>query len=148
MEYIDSFILWLTNFLYLTWQQIGWIFSPDIFKLKPLLFVDIIILSFVIYWAYLLIRKTTVFKYLPAILIIVFAAGLGKILDLMAVNWIFSRLVLVIAVAIPVIFQSEIKEALGLMVSSEGKSEKEQQKKDVKGNQNTDNISVENNEKI
>jgi DNA integrity scanning protein DisA with diadenylate cyclase activity len=117
VEYIDQFTLWLANLLYKTWQQVGWIFTPDILKLKPLLFLDIIILSFVIYWAYLLIKKTSASKYLPAILAISFAAGLGRLLDLTAVNWVFSRLVIVIAVAIPIVFQSEIKEALGLMAS-------------------------------
>jgi diadenylate cyclase len=42
-------------------------------------------------------------------------AGLGEILDLNAVTWLFSKLFLVLIVAIPIIFQPEIRDALSLM---------------------------------
>jgi len=115
MDYLDKAASWLANSLYGLWGKVGWIFNPETLTTKPLLILDIILVSFVFYWLYLFLKKTSASRYLPGFLIFACFAGLGQLLDLNAVSWLFSKLVLVLAVSIPIIFQPEIREALSLI---------------------------------
>lgn len=115
MGYIDKIASSFANYLVAVWQQISWIFTTDTIKMKPLLFLDIILVAFVFYWIYIFLKKTTASRFLPGFLAFSVFAGLGYLFDLNAVAWLFSKMFLVIIVAIPIIFQPEIREALSLM---------------------------------
>lgn len=123
MGFIDNIASWLASNLYALWLQVGWIFSKETFRVKPLFIIDIIIVALVFYWIYLFLKKTSASRYLPAFLIFVFLAGMGYILDLNAVMWLFSRLFIVLIVALPIIFQPEIRDALNLLTKKREKDE-------------------------
>ena len=79
-------------------------------------------MAYVFYWLYLFLQRTTASRYLPGFLVFAVFAGLGQLLDLNAVSWLFSKLFLVLIVSIPIIFQPEIREALSLMSKKKSSS--------------------------
>jgi len=109
MEHVDKIASSLANILVDLWAHIGWIFKIENFQTRPLMILDIILVAVVFYWIYLFLKKTSASRYLPGFLFISFLAGLGLVFDLTVISWLFSKLFLVVVVAIPVIFQPEIR---------------------------------------
>jgi len=82
-------------------------------RLDALAVLDIAIIALVFYWALLLFRGTTAMALLrgAAILLIV-AFLLGRVLDLRVLNFVLRNSLTGIIIAIPIIFQPEIRRAL------------------------------------
>lgn len=81
---------------------VGWI----------LLITDITIVSYIFYKAILLVEGTRAVQLLKGLLILLVFASVSNLLGLTTINWLLSRLELAIAVALPVVFQPEIRRAL------------------------------------
>lgn len=81
---------------------VGWI----------LLITDIAIVSYIFYKAILLVEGTRAVQLLKGLLILLVFASVSNLLGLTTINWLLSRLELAIAVALPVVFQPEIRRAL------------------------------------
>jgi len=77
-----------------------------------LVLTDIAIVSYIFYKGILLIEGTRAVQLLKGLLILMLFASVSNLLGLTTINWLLSRLELVIAVALPIIFQPEIRRAL------------------------------------
>jgi diadenylate cyclase len=75
--------------------------------------VDIVIVSLAIYWLLLLIQDTTAMTVLRgAVVLLIGAFVLSRVLDLRMLNWILRNSLTGLVIAVLVIFQPEIRRAL------------------------------------
>jgi diadenylate cyclase len=79
---------------------------------RPTAILDIIIVAMIFYWLYLLIRQTRAIRILYGIVFLFILWLLGRALDLTTLNYLLSYAVTAIIVAIPVVFQPELRAAL------------------------------------
>ncbi len=77
-----------------------------------LMFVEIGIIAFVIYRLLLLIRGTRAEQLLKGLVLLVAVAFLAERLQLTTINWLLDQVGLMIVVALPVVFQPELRRAL------------------------------------
>lgn len=90
-------------------EQVVWTFTT--LQLRDL--VDIIIVAFLLFGASFLFRGTQAVTLLRGMLILVVGLVLvAGVLQLQALSWILRNALTVLAVAIPVIFQPELRRAL------------------------------------
>ncbi len=74
--------------------------------------VDIIIVSILSYYAFSLIKGTKATRIFYGILILAVILVIGRILKLETLNWVLSHLTTLVLVAIPVVFQPELRRGL------------------------------------
>lgn len=76
------------------------------------LILDIFIVAFILYYALIFIRGTKASKIVYGIAILLTVAFLGRVLNLVTLNWLLEHVTTIVAVAIPVVFQPELRRAL------------------------------------
>lgn len=96
------------GFLEALWSYLTQLNFGDILRL----IVDIAIVSYVIYRFLLLIRGTRAVQLLKGLGVLVVASVVAEKLQLTTITWILSQLRLMIVVALPVVFQPELRRAL------------------------------------
>lgn len=74
--------------------------------------IDILLTAILFYWLILLIRGSRATNIILGLVVLTFLFLLSRILNLLAVGWILDRLLTVILVAIPIIFQQELRRGL------------------------------------
>ncbi|HHU31936.1 MAG: diadenylate cyclase CdaA [Zhaonellaceae bacterium] len=74
--------------------------------------IDIIVVAFVIYRAMMLIKGTRAVQLLKGLAILVVASFFSKVLGLDTIQWILEQVRLAIVVALPIVFQPELRRAL------------------------------------
>jgi diadenylate cyclase len=75
--------------------------------------LDILIIAGLFYWLLLLLRRTTAMALLRGAAIILTAAVvLGRLFDLRVLNWLVRNSLTGLLIAVPIIFQPEIRRAL------------------------------------
>ncbi len=74
--------------------------------------LDIAIVSYVFYRVILLIRGTRAVQLLKGVIFLLIATGLSGVLHLEALNWLLNRVLEIGLLAIPVVFQPELRRAL------------------------------------
>lgn len=74
--------------------------------------VDIAIVAYVLYRFFMLIRGTRAIQLLKGIAILLLATTISQFLRLYTVTWILSNARLMLAVAVPVVFQPELRRFL------------------------------------
>ncbi len=74
--------------------------------------VDIILVAFILYYIYKLIRDTRALSLLKGLIIMGAVALVSRLLDLHVVNWLLQQSLTVIMFALPVVFQPELRRAL------------------------------------
>jgi len=74
--------------------------------------IDILIVSILIYYAFVLIKGTRATKILYGIIFLAGILVIGRILKLQTLNWVLTHLTTLIIVAIPVVFQPELRRGL------------------------------------
>lgn len=82
-------------------------------EIGPASLLDILIIAAIIYWLLLLLRGTTAMTLLRGVAVV--AVGvllLSRVLDLTVVNWLVGNAVTGLIIAIPIVFQPEIRRAL------------------------------------
>jgi len=79
---------------------------------SPLLIVDILIVAIFFYWIYVFLKETRAMRILYGLFFLLILMALGKLLDLVLLNWILKSLMTVIVIAIPIVFQPELRAAL------------------------------------
>lgn len=90
-------------------QQALWLIS----KLTPLAVLDILLVSLIIYGLLMLIKGTQADQLVRGILILLLASGfVGYFFNLTIFNWLLQNTIPVLLIAIPVIFQPELRRAL------------------------------------
>lgn len=74
--------------------------------------MDILVVSFIFYKGYMLIKETRAEQLLKGILLIVILIPISEILNLTMLNWILQRTITIGVLSIIIIFQPEIRRAL------------------------------------
>lgn len=74
--------------------------------------IDILVVSYIFYKAYMLIRETRGFQLLKGILLILLLIPVSSFLHLTMLNWILQRTITIGVLSIIIIFQPEIRRAL------------------------------------
>ncbi|WP_227764523.1 diadenylate cyclase CdaA [Zhaonella formicivorans] len=74
--------------------------------------IDIVIVAFVIYRFMMLIKGTRAVQLLKGLAVLVVASFLSKMLGLQTIQWILEQVRLAIVVALPIVFQPELRRAL------------------------------------
>ncbi len=80
--------------------------------LNPLFFIDIIIVAILFYWAYIFLKETRAMRILYGFMFLVALLAIGAVLNLVLLNWILKNLMTMLVVAIPVVFQPELRSVL------------------------------------
>ena len=78
----------------------------------PFIILDILIVSIFIYYIILLVKETRAIRIVYGLGLLAIVYFIGAAFDLIAVNYIFRALATTLLIAIPVIFQPEIRSAL------------------------------------
>ena len=111
MEYINKalsdFIMFITQGAGAFWEnivllQFSW----------PQVIIDILLVSIVFYYIFLLLKGSRAIHILIGLSILAFVFLLSKALQLFATGWLLDRFLTLILVAIPVIFQPELRRGL------------------------------------
>jgi diadenylate cyclase len=74
--------------------------------------VDILLVAFVLYNLYSLIRYTRAMQLVKGLIALLMATLVSKWLGLHVINWLLQKAMTVIAVALPVVFQPELRRTL------------------------------------
>ncbi len=74
--------------------------------------VDLAIVSAIIYFALVLIKETRAQRMIYGLLLIVLLLFIGRVLNLTVLNWVLKNLITTILIAVPVIFQPELRAGL------------------------------------
>ena len=79
---------------------------------NPYILLDILTVALLFYWAYLFLKETRAMRIIYGIVILAVIFMLGRALQLSTLNFILKYIITVIVVAIPVVFQPELRSAL------------------------------------
>ncbi len=79
---------------------------------SPFAVVDIFIVALLFYWIYFFLRETRAMRILYGLVILGILLGLGRLLDLTLLNFVMRYLLASILVALPIVFQPELRAAL------------------------------------
>lgn len=74
--------------------------------------IDIVLVAFVLYKLYVMIRDTRALALLKGLIVLLFATLVSKWLGLNVINWLLQKTMTVVLVALPVVFQPELRRAL------------------------------------
>lgn len=105
---------WIADFILFVGQQTQG-FWENIFSLNisfVQVFIDIILVSILFYYIFVILKGSRAVNILAGLLVIGFVFTISKILQLAALGWLLDRFLTITLVAIPVIFQQELRMAL------------------------------------
>lgn len=105
MEFISGKILGVTD-------KANYFYDNLRINSSPLLILDILIVAVLFYWVYIFLKETRAMKILYGLIFLLMLMGLGKLLNLILLNWLLKSLMTMLIVAIPVVFQPELRNAL------------------------------------
>ncbi|MGL5511904.1 MAG: diadenylate cyclase CdaA [Sporomusa sp.] len=74
--------------------------------------LDIVIVAYCLYKIYMMISGTRAVALLKGLIVLLFATLVSKWLDLNVINWLLQKTMTVVLVALPVVFQPELRRAL------------------------------------
>ncbi|WP_371365921.1 Cyclic di-AMP synthase CdaA [Sporomusa rhizae] len=74
--------------------------------------VDILIVAYFLYKLYVMIRDTRAVALLKGLVVLLLATLVSKWLGLNVINWLLQKTMTVVLVALPVVFQPELRRAL------------------------------------
>ncbi len=75
--------------------------------------LDILIVAVIVYWILALIQGTTAVSLVRGMVTLILAAAvLGSVLDLVVLNWVLRNSIPALLVSIPILFQPELRRAL------------------------------------
>ncbi|OGD56425.1 TIGR00159 family protein [Candidatus Berkelbacteria bacterium RBG_13_40_8] len=82
------------------------------FHEHPFEILDVLLVAILIYWVYLLLKETRAMRILYGIAVLAIIMLLGRLLQLQTLNFILTYVLAGLVVAIPVVFQPELRAAL------------------------------------
>lgn len=94
------------------WPGFGDFISGLTLSFRASTVLDILIVAFLFYWLYLFLQETRALRILYGFLVLFFAMLLARIFDLALLNFILGFLTTALAIAIPIVFQPELRHAL------------------------------------
>jgi len=74
--------------------------------------IDILIVAFVIYRLMLLIKGTRAVQLIKGLVVLLIATALSSLFNLYTINWLLRQAMTALVVALPVVFQPELRRAL------------------------------------
>lgn len=80
--------------------------------ITPFMIIDILIVAVFIYWIYVFLKETRAMRILYGFLFLGLLAIVGHALNLILLNWILKYLMTMLVVAIPIVFQPELRAVL------------------------------------
>lgn len=93
---------WLPNLEYL----------KTVLQLNLSSVIDIIIVAIVMYKLMLLIKGTRAVQLLKGLAVLLIATALSSLFNLYTMNWLLRQAMTALVVALPVVFQPELRRAL------------------------------------
>ncbi len=78
----------------------------------PFAIIDILVVAVIFYWTYRYVRGTKAASIVWGMVLVGIIFAMGSILQLDALNWLLRILIPVLLVAIPVVFQPELRRGL------------------------------------
>jgi diadenylate cyclase len=81
-------------------------------SITPFVVIDVLIVAVFIYWIYIFLKETRAMRILYGFLFLGILAIVGNLLDLILLNWILKYLMSMLIVAIPIVFQPELRTVL------------------------------------
>jgi len=75
--------------------------------------IEVVIIAFVIYRLLLLIKDTSAINILQGVGVILVSLWICQLFNLDTLYWIFDKTIVMLLVAIPIVFQPELRKALG-----------------------------------
>jgi len=79
---------------------------------NPFFILDIILVAILIYWVYIFLRQTRAMRIIYGIVILLILFFVSQQLNLVALNFLLKGITPMLVVAIPVVFQPELRSAL------------------------------------
>ncbi|MBQ5652739.1 MAG: TIGR00159 family protein, partial [Peptococcaceae bacterium] len=80
--------------------------------LNPINILDIVIVAILIYKLITIVKGTRAVQLIKGILLLLVLSVLSSVLQLTTVNWILTQVQTMLLVAIPIVFQPELRRAL------------------------------------
>ena len=80
--------------------------------LNPINLLDILLVAFLLYKLMMLIKGTRAVQLIRGLLVLLMATAISDILGLKSINWILERAQTALFIAIPIVFQPELRRAL------------------------------------
>lgn len=74
--------------------------------------LDVLLVAVIFYWIFLVIRGTRAVPVILGIVVLAMFSLVASSLELVALSWLFEHLVTVLIVALPIIFQPELRRGL------------------------------------
>ena len=111
---IDVINKWISDFILFVGREAA-TFWENITLLQfswSQVLIDILLVSILFYYIFVLLKGTRAVHILIGLIILVFLALLSKTLSLFALGWLLDRFLTLIIVAIPIIFQQELRRGL------------------------------------
>jgi len=93
-------------------DQATYFFSNLKIILNWTLLLDIFIVAILLYWVYIFLRETRAMRILYGFFILLILTSAGHLLNLLLLNWILKYIMAMLVVAIPIVFQPELRTAL------------------------------------
>ncbi|HOV79087.1 MAG TPA: diadenylate cyclase CdaA [Bacillota bacterium] len=93
---------WLPNFEYL----------KTVLKFNASSVIDILIVAFVMYKIMQLIKGTRAVQLIKGLVVLLLATAVSSLLNLNTINWLLRQAMTALVVALPVVFQPELRRAL------------------------------------
>jgi len=78
----------------------------------PYMVIDILLVAVFIYWIYVFLKETRAMRIVYGFLFLAVLGIIGRLFDLILLNWILKYLMTMLVVAIPVVFQPELRGVL------------------------------------
>lgn len=85
-------------------------FNLDLFNIVSI--IDILIVAFVLYRVMILIRGTRAVQLLKGLAVLLIATVVSSLLNLDTVHWLLRTVMMALVVALPIVFQPELRRAL------------------------------------
>jgi len=112
--FMDILSKWLADIvLFIGHQAQGFWENLTLLNFSPAqVVIDILLVSVLFYYIFVLLKGSRAVNILFGLIIIGFVFALSKALQLVTLGWLLDRFLTVVLVAIPVIFQQELRMAL------------------------------------
>lgn len=81
-------------------------------SITPFMIIDVLIVAVFIYWIYVFLKETRAMRIVYGFLFLALLAIIGRVLNLILLNWILKYLMTMLVVAIPIVFQPELRSVL------------------------------------
>ncbi|MEK7171476.1 MAG: diadenylate cyclase CdaA [Patescibacteria group bacterium] len=102
-----QFILVITEATRNFWENL------NVFQYSPFqIAIDILLVAILFYWIMMIFRGSRASNILLGLILLALLFAVSRFFDLLAVGWLLDRLLTVILVAIPIIFQQELRRGL------------------------------------